>query len=163
METPAQEEAEGLVLYRIPDFKGKLRIGQAPEKQMRVKFGDKLRPKSTRQSPIGPITQVERVGPDRQTFVVTMPEGTARYPRGGTIDSNRFRGCYFRLRQSRDYVRRMRTEDEQALAELDERRDAALAALRAVEDERADFVTKAWRRAEKVTNRELIALAEENV
>lgn len=148
------------VVYRQPKRPGdRVRLATAPESAMRVSFAKTYREKRTRQTPIGPITEVEDAGPNMQAFEVTMEVATSE--RGRVIEARQGRGIGFALRASNEHLRRLTREDELALAEVDERRAEALARLREVEDGRRELLRRAWRRAEKVTNRSLIERAEE--
>lgn len=114
--------------------------------------------KRIRDSPIGPIREVEHDRWDKSAVWLRFTSETIVNDRGmkGLHPGN----TQFRLLDRHKHIKELRPEDEAVIADADVLIAAKEAELRELRDRRAELVAGAWRRGLKVSLSELEELAD---
>lgn len=135
----------------------------------RARFAPDLRVKRTRDSPLGPITELERVGTLARVVTVGLGGNSstaADNPGGRRSDGAGFVSWNSSVRIGRDaikdHVRVMRPVDVGRLAELDAQIDAARRELEVLRDQRVAAVANAWRYGAGANPADLLEAAKAN-
>lgn len=125
--------------------------------RVRVTWARKHRTKRVRDTPIGPIREVEDAGPDKTRISFASTDGRFGTPAGVTRSLG---GLDVALPDMKDRARLLHPEDERRVHALDADIEALRQQIREHRAVRSEYLKRCWRRARPVNRLDLHDLAE---